>query len=99
MHIPILVEPIAGNGYRVPGSELFALTAEGHTREEALAKLREQLHARMQGGATIVALDIPAAEHPLAKFAGMFMDDPWLEDWKKSMADYRRKINNDPDAL
>jgi hypothetical protein len=97
MQIPVLVEQIAGDGYRARGSDPFALTAKGRTREEALAKLREKVEARVQAG-TIVALDITTAQNPLARFAGMFKDDPWLDDWKKSMADYRRKINNDPDA-
>jgi hypothetical protein len=35
--------------------------------------------------------------HPLAEFAGMFKQDPFLGDWKKSMAAYRRKVDKDAD--
>jgi hypothetical protein len=45
MQIPILIEPIAGKGYRARGGEPFALVAEGPTREAALAKLRDEFQA------------------------------------------------------
>jgi predicted RNase H-like HicB family nuclease len=97
MQIPILIEPIAGNGYRARGGEPLALSAEGATREEALAKLQEQLQARLRNGAEIVPLESGPQAHPLAKFVGMFKDDPGIEDWKKSMAQYRRKIDRHPE--
>ena len=59
MQIPILIEEVPGNGYRSRGGEPFALCAEGATREEVLAKLQEQLQARMQAGHAIVPLEIP----------------------------------------
>lgn len=99
MQIPVLIEPIAGNGYRARGAEPFALSADGATREEALAKLREQLQERMKAGAAIVPLEVGPEPHPLAKFAGMFKDDPLIEEWKQSMAEYRKSIDDDPDAL
>src|SRR5262245_6939988 len=95
MQIPILIEPIAGNGYRARGAETLALTAEGASQEEALAKLKEKLQARLSGGAVVVPLELSSQPHPLAEFAGMFKDDPWLKEWKKSMAAYRRKVDKD----
>jgi len=97
MQIPILIEPIPGNGYCARGGEPLALTAEGATQEEALASLREKLRARLCGGAVVVPLELPMESHPLAEFAGMFKDDPLIEDWKKSMAAYRRKVDKDAD--
>jgi len=99
MHIPILIEPIAGNGYRSRGGEQFALSAEGPTREDVLAKLREQLQARLRGGSEVVSLEVSAEPHPLAKFAGMFKDDPLFGSWQKSIAKYRRDADADPDYL
>jgi hypothetical protein len=97
VRIPILLEPVAGNGYRARGIEPFSLTAEGATREEALDRFRQLLADRLAGGAEIVALDVPTAAHPLAEFAGMFKDDSLIDDWKQSMAEYRRKVDADPD--
>jgi hypothetical protein len=97
MQIPILIEPIAGNGYRARGGEPLAVVVEAPTREEALAKLREHLQARLRDGAEIVPLETGPQPHPLAKFVGMFKDDPLIKDWKKSMAEYRREVDKDLD--
>src|SRR5438874_195671 len=43
MQISVLIEPVPGNGYRAKGGEPFALSAEGATRGEALARLRDQI--------------------------------------------------------
>lgn len=98
MQIPVLIEPIVGNGYRARGAEPFALSADGATREEALAKLREQLRKRMEAGAAIVALEVEPEPHPLAKFAGMFKDDPDFKEVVEIIAENRRKMDADPDV-
>ena len=95
MQIPVLIEPIAGNGFRASGGEPLAVVVEAPSREEALAKLREQLQARLRNGAEIVPLEMTPQPHPLAEFVGMFKDDPWIADWKKSMAEYRRRIDKE----
>lgn len=96
MQIPILIEPVNGNGYRSRGGEQFALSAEGATREEVLAKLRAQLDERIRNGSEAVSLEVPTEPHPLAKFAGMFKDDPLFESWQRSIAKYRRDADADP---
>ena len=82
MQIPILIEPMAGNGYRASGGEPLALTAEGSSQDEALVNLRIKLTEKLGNGSVVVLLDLPAQTHPLAEFAGMFKDDPLLKDWK-----------------
>jgi hypothetical protein len=73
------------------------MTAEGPTREAALASLKEQLQARLRNGAEVVSLDLTSDPHPLAQFVGMFKDDPVVENWKEAMAEYRRQIDQDAD--
>jgi hypothetical protein len=97
MQIPILIEPVAGNGYLARGGEPLALTAEGASQEEALANLKEKLQARLCNGAVVVSLELALQPHPLAEFAGMFKGDPLIKEWKKSMAAYRRKVDKDVD--
>jgi len=96
MQIPVLVEPIAGNGYRARGIEPFGLSAEGSTRAEALAKLRGQLEARVSAGAEIVTLEVGVQPHPWLPFAGMFKDDPDFKEVLAIMAENRRQIDADP---
>ncbi|WP_439629091.1 hypothetical protein [Gemmata sp.] len=97
MQIPILIEPVAGNGFRSRGGEQFALSAEGATREEVVARLREQLQARLSSGTEVVSLDVTPGAHPLAQFAGMWADDALSQNFRKSVAKYRRKVDADPD--
>jgi predicted RNase H-like HicB family nuclease len=99
MDIPVLIEPIAGNGFRARGCEPLALVAEGATREEALQKVREQLQERLQAGAQIVPLDVPSQENPWVKFAGMFKDDPYFAEVIDIMAEERRLVDEDPNYL
>jgi hypothetical protein len=89
MQIPVLIEPVAGKGYRARGGEPLPLVVEAPTREEALAKFKEQLQARLRNGAEIVSLDLTPPKHPWMEFAGMFKDNPLLQQWKQDMADYR----------
>lgn len=81
------------------GGEPLPLVVEAPTREEALAKLKEQLQARLQDGAELVAVEVrPRSEgNPWVEFAGMFKDDSWIDDWERSMAEYRRKIDENPE--
>ena len=99
MQIPVLIEPVAGNGFRARGCEPFALVAEGATRQEALEKLREQLQQRLQGGAEIVSLQVQDQENPWVKFAGMFQDDPYFAEVIEIMAEERRRVDEDPNYL
>lgn len=99
MQIPVLIEPIARNGYRAKGVEPFAVSAKGATREEALAKLRAKIESRLKKGSAIVGLEVGGPADPWEPFFGMFKDDPWIEDWKRSVEEYRRKVDEDPDAL
>jgi hypothetical protein len=40
---------------------------------------------------------VPAEAHALVKFAGMFENNALFDEWKAEMAEYRRKIEEDPD--
>lgn len=62
-----------------------------------LATLQKQLRERLKHGAEVVSLEVTTEPHPLARFAGMFKDDPLFESWQKSIAKYRRDVEADPD--
>jgi hypothetical protein len=98
MQIPILIEPVTGNGFRSRGGEPFALSAEGATVEEVQTKLQEQLQARLRGGAEIITLQVAeqSPANPWVHFAGMFKDDPYFDEWQEAIAENRRKVDEDP---
>ena len=95
MQIPVLLEPVKGNGYRARGQKPFAVSAKGATREEALAKLRAKIQARLKNGTEVVGLEIGSQPHPWMEFAGMFKDDPWIDDWVQTMAKHRQQVEDD----
>ena len=97
MQLPILVEPVNGS-FRARMAEPFALSAEGGSRDEAVAKLQEKIQARLSQGAEIIPIEVPPPAHPLAEFAGMFKDDPDFDDVEKLIAENRRRMDNDPDV-
>ena len=97
MQIPVLVEPVAGNGFRAQTGEPLALSAEGATADEALNRLHELVNQRLAQGARLMSLNVPAADNPWIQCAGMFKDDPYFEDWQRAIAEYRRQVDEDPD--
>jgi predicted RNase H-like HicB family nuclease len=96
MQIPVLLEPVAGNGFRARSGEPVPISAEGSTREEALRNLQRLLENMVRHGAEIAALEIPSRSHPLAPFAGMLADDPLFDEWIQAMREYREKAESDP---
>ena len=100
MEIPVLIEPVAGNGFRAKCGEPLPITAEGRTRDEALANLRRLVAERVAAGAEVAALRVPGqnAANPWVEFAGMYeADDPVVQVWEKAMAEHRRKIDDHPE--
>jgi hypothetical protein len=95
VEIPVLIEAVQGNGYRASTGQPLALVGEGATREEALAKLRQALQARLAAGSQIVSLQVPGSEHPLAQYAGMYKDDPLFEEWQEAIAEHRRRADEE----
>ncbi len=99
MQLSVLVEPVNGKGFRAKGSNPFPLSASGSTRDEAIAKLRAKIQAKLKNGTELVALELGPEPHPWMEFAGMFKDDPYFEDVLKIMAENRKRMDADPDVL
>src|SRR5262245_31081143 len=99
MNIPIVVEPVENNGFRARSGPPFDLTTEGATRDEAVARMRDQLKTRVQNGTQLVSVEVSAADaqNPWVKFAGMFKDDPYFDEWQQAIAENRRKVDEDPE--
>jgi predicted RNase H-like HicB family nuclease len=98
MKIPVLIEPNANDGFRATGGPPFEVTAQGTTREEALARLREAIDQRMTQGTVVVPLEIDTVEeNPWAAVAGMFREEPLFDEWQEAIDAYRRKVDEDED--
>src|SRR5271157_5010617 len=97
MRIPVLIERAPWNGFRATGGEPFAISAEGTTRAEAIARLRSLIVDRLAVGAELISLDLETKDHPLAPVPGWSEDDPLLDEWQGAIETYRRQIEADPD--
>lgn len=95
MKINVLMEPMNGKGFRVSSGAPLGITVEAPTREEALKKLQSEIQAKMESGAEVVSVEVGPDENPWLKMAGMYKDDPMIEDWKKAMAEYRDQREKD----
>lgn len=82
MQIPVVIEPVPGNGYRVSGNVPFPVAVEGATPEDAMARFRDHVEAKLGEGACITSVEIQTGEHPWAKSAGIFDEsDPIVREW------------------
>jgi hypothetical protein len=95
---PDLIEPLANDGFRATSGPPLAVSGEGATREEALARLREEIDRRLASGAAVVPLEIAASEEtPPIWGIGMFRDNPLFDEWQAAIAEYRRKVDEEED--
>jgi len=89
MQIPVLVEPVASNGFRARTGEPLPVSADGATPEEAVRNLRAALERQLEGGKQLRAVEL-APENPWLALAGMHDPaDPLVQQWKEEVAAYR----------
>jgi predicted RNase H-like HicB family nuclease len=77
--------------------------AEGATREEAIARVKQRFTERLQQveivpievESTNLALTILNTPHPWAKFAGMYQANPLFDEVLASIEAYRRAMDED----
>jgi hypothetical protein len=97
MQIPVVVEPIAKNGFRARAGEPLPVSADGATPEEAVRNLRAAMVSQLKNGKQLRLVEIDA-ENPWLALAGMHdPNDPLVQEWKQEMAAYRQEIEDDPD--
>jgi len=101
VEVPVIIEPVTGNGYRVTGAGGLSvgLTAEGATAEEAIDRLAEQIRTRLHAGAKLAELSVGTGTAPWKQDAGYLLDDPLYQPWREAMEEYRRRLDEDPEAL
>jgi hypothetical protein len=98
MRVTVLVEPITAKSFRAITGDPLGLTAEGETPEEALQRLRKLIQDRLANGTKLIQMEIAAEPHPLLRWAGTWKpDDPFIEEWKRAVEEYRQEVENDPD--
>jgi hypothetical protein len=99
--VTVIIEPVAGNGYRATGAGGLSvgLTAEGATSAEAIDRLAVQVQARVTAGAELAQVSVVVGASPWKQDAGYLRDEPLYGPWREAMEEYRRGLDEDPDAL
>ncbi len=92
VELSVLVQQTVGNGFRAWCGEPIPATAEGATREEALANLRAALEAKAHG-VEVVRLTIG----PSVPSSPIWPDDEITRDWLAGIAVARQAANRTPD--
>lgn len=74
MEIPILVEPVGDNAFRV-SSVVGVVNVEASTAQEAARKLRALIERSIEAGAQVLRMEIGGGTHPLWADAGRVCDE------------------------
>ncbi len=64
-----------------------------------MEKLRELIQSRLDHGAQVAYLEFAEKQNPWLKLIGIYKDDPYLDEYKQAIADYRTQVDEDPDRL
>lgn len=100
MHISVVVEKVADNGYQATSYVPTHVVVQGRTRQEALDRLRAQLCGRLSG-AEVVTLAIPllGEAHPWKAIAGSWREAPDRSAIERNLQEYRQEVDADPERL
>jgi hypothetical protein len=100
VEVPVIIEPITGSGYRATGAGGLSvgLSADGATAAEAIDRLADQVQLRVNAGARLAELNVAGGPALWKQDAGYLHDDPLYESWRAAMEEYRRQLDEDPDA-
>ena len=99
MEIPVLIEPLTDrNGCRATVGSPLSLSADGETRDDAIAKLKSLTKDRLGLNGEVRAMDVRAAD--ISSQSTQFLpDDALTREWMEIMNERRRLANESPDGL
>ena len=96
MQINIAIQPTPLGGFRAESADPFKVVVEGNTREEAVAKIRDQLNKQIEGGKEALTVEVStAADNPWLKLIGRQKDNPLFDEWRAEVEAYRRQCDVD----
>lgn len=93
--VSVVIEPVAGNGFRASCGEPIRVSAEGASRDEALERLRLTLEDRVRDGVEVVRLRVGGGR--VVPAAPVWPDDDLTRAWLEGVADTRAAADRRPD--
>ncbi|MCP5045349.1 MAG: type II toxin-antitoxin system HicB family antitoxin [bacterium] len=90
----VVLERKQAEGYKATVLGWPECTASAASREQTLEMLRENLRERLSDTEIVdLELDDPRPDRPWRKFAGMFKDNPLLDEVVEEIEAYRRELD------
>src|SRR5690348_292551 len=101
VEVPVIIEPITRSGYRATGAGGLSvgLTADGATAAEAIDRLADQVRLRVNAGARLAELNVAGGTAPWKQGGAYLHEAPLYAPWCAAMEEYRRQLDEDPEAL
>jgi hypothetical protein len=94
MTYDVLIQPQSDGAYRATALGWADLSVVGENQQVALNLIRRAIQERLEQGVLVrVEVETTPAEHPWARFMGMWKDDPTFDDLTAQMAAYRRELD------
>src|SRR5262245_37073367 len=97
VELPVLIERVANNGYRVSSTAPFPFVVEAATKEEALIKVRELMEKRAAEGAEVASVSIGKPPTGWTPGGGYLKDEPLFDAWVAAMEAFRVRIDAEDD--
>jgi hypothetical protein len=95
MHLPILIKPKEGGGFRAQAGEPFGLSAEGPTATEAAEHLAGLLREQLKAGAQLAVLEVgngaQLLSHVPLHFEPLPEDDWFFQTMREAIAENRQR--------
>lgn len=99
MKMFVLLDPLAEGGYNATLLGWPEVTAQGTTEEEALNNVRLAVRVRLaQAKIVPIELEEVPADHPWLRLAGMFQDNPLVDEVEAEIASYRCEVDTREDT-
>ncbi len=95
MKFTVIVEKIRDDQYRAKIWQPFQIESEGQTLDEAVQRVRE-LATNLIGSQKLVQISIPDDQDrrpPWARWAGLWKDNPDIDEYLANIEEYRRNAD------
>ena len=96
MNVRAFVEQVGEHAFRASAASPVSLVCEGESKEEAVESLQALVQKRLSGG-ELIDVEIPGTSdgHPWMPFAGMWRDNPHIEDYVENIEEYRKSVDEE----
>ncbi len=96
MTVKVFVEQVDGHTFRASTLSPVLLASEGESKEQAIESLQGLVQERLRDG-ELIDVEVPGTGdgHPWMPFAGMWRDNPHIDNYASNIEEYRRAVDQE----